>query len=355
MFGARHSVSLGQSGLTETSHKGWSETNEEKEWDDFVVRNGGSIFHSWAWRRVLESGGSKPFYLVCHDSKGNALAVCPFFYLPGKHLRYLDSLPDSHLAGPVIDGKAANPSQIMSSLRKSVRFSPFNPVVAMRIRAYREQEVQPLVGLGFPYSITHGLYLLDLSEKPPEHIWGNGFNKHDRQAVKYYEQNGTEFGFAQTEGDYAQYVKLHKGSTIFSRMRVHSPDRADFVSRMRHSVGDRLKVALAKMNGEVIAGVSILCEPENSAMHFAIVRYSRENNIHSRVTYLYWKAINWASEQGFRHLDFGAYSIPKGSNPTHPFFKLRERFESTIVPRYEFLLPTSNRVYSIARKISKVL
>jgi hypothetical protein len=225
----------------------------------------------------------------------------------------------------------------------------------MHIRAHKDQVIQPLIGLGFPYSITHGLYVLDLKEKSPEHIWSNGFNKHDRQAVKHYEQLGAEFGFARNDSDYAEYVKLLKGSTIFFRVRVHSPEREDFVSRMRRFAGDRLKVALGKIGGEVIAGVSMLFEPENSTIHFAIVRYSRENNIHSRVTYLYWKAINWASEKGYRYIDFGAYSIPKSSNPTHPFFKLRERFESTIVPRYQFVLPTSTRVYSIAKKISNVL
>jgi hypothetical protein len=330
----------------------WSEAQDPTEWDDFVKKHHGSIFHLWAWKRVLESDGSRSLYLACRDESGKIVAVCPFFYKSGRRLLYLDSLPDSHTAGPILESTNRS-GKILSSLSKSVKFSPFNPVIAMQIRTHRREIIEPLTKLRFPNETTHSLFVVNLTARPPEHIWNNGFKKHDRQAVKHYEQQGTQFGFARDDSDYSAYAELQKGSTIFFRSVVHSPERAEFLARMRAYAGDRVKVAIAKKDAQIIAGVSLLCEPENSTVHFAIVRYLRENNIHSRVTYLYWRAINWAADEGYRFVNLGSYSYAKSSLPDHPFSKLRERFEAEAVPRYQFVLPIS-RAYAIARKIGRV-
>src|ERR1039457_6260452 len=112
----------------------WSETTDKTEWDGFAAQNGGSIFQSWRWRKVLESLGSRPLYLTCRDGKGTLLAICPFFYQKaGRRLLYLESLPLSHMAGPIIGRQAGNVQEIMESLRQTVRFSIANPVVSLKV------------------------------------------------------------------------------------------------------------------------------------------------------------------------------------------------------------------------------
>lgn len=338
-------------------HVKWSETNDSKEWDDFVVQNGGSTFHLWSWRKVLESDDSRPLYLACRDARGEILAVCPFFYRGGRHLLYLDSLPDSLMAGPIIGSRTANPTQIIASLRNAVRFSPFNPVVAMRIRVHQKPVIQSMLSLGFRHdAITHGLLLLDLQEKTPEHIWNNGFQKHDRRAVKFFEQKSASFGIAKDESDYHDYLSLARGSLW------HPNDSSEFLaarlSKMRLNLGDKLIVTLATFENEVIAGLPVLCDTANSTVHLGIVRFSSLRNIHepmANVTYINWKVVNWAFEHGFRHVDFGSYSIAESSNVEHPFYKLRGRFELVSVPWYRFTLPTSRISLPVARRINRVL
>jgi hypothetical protein len=334
----------------------WSETEDSKEWDDFVAQNGGSIFHTWPWRRVIERNDARPLYLACRDSGGKVIAVCPFLYTAGRHLLYLESLPDSHMAGPVMSGQAMDISKVISSLPKSVRFSPFNPVIAMKVRVHQQRIIQQMIALGFQYEVKDGLFILDLHEKTLEHIWNNGFSKHDRQAVKYHERLGSVFEFAKSEGDYIDYLTLQKGST---RRRKY---RADFLSKMRLSMGDRLKVAVATLEGKVIAGFPMLCDPVNSMIHLAVwvtvapytgaIRRSAVKNIHSPVIFVNWKTINWAYEHGFRYVSFGGDRA--SSSPKSPFHVLTERFEATFVPAYRFTLPTSRLSYSIAKGIAQV-
>jgi hypothetical protein len=330
------------------SRFGWAETQDGMEWDDFVTKTHGSIFHLWAWRKVLESDGSKPLYLACRDEKGRILAVCPFFYRSGRRLLYLDSLPDSNAAGPIIDNQVSDVREIIVSLRKSVRFTPFNPVAAMRIRTIRREVIEPMLGSGFKYEVMHGLLTIDLQEETPEEIWSHGFEKHDRQAVKYYEQNGKGFGLSSEEDDYRNYLALQRGST------THSEDLAAFVSKLRQNLGDDLKVASVALGNEVVAGVLMLCDRPSSAIHLSIMRFSPTKNIHSAVTYLNWGAANWARKNGFRYVDLGSYPVEATSGPGHHFYKLRMRFKAALVLRYHFILPTSTLSYSIVKRISRV-
>lgn len=308
-----------------------------------MARNRGSIFHEWSWRKVLESTNSKPLYLACHDAEGKLLAVCPFFYRKGRrHLTYLLSLPLSPMAGPIISDQVTNISQIMESLRKSVRFSPFNPVVSMQIVVHQQPMIQSLIACGYHYDMADGLFILDLQEKPPDHIWSNEFQKHDRQAVKYYERQDSWFGFARHEHDYTDYLALHEESIMRGKERPLIPP--EFLSRMRSNVGERLKVALVTLEDKLAAGLSMICDPANATVHLRSIGYARTKNIHSPVIYIDWKTINWAFENGFRYVSFG----PTSTKPTDAVRRLKERFGGSYVPRYRFTLSTSGIAYSFA-------
>jgi len=326
----------------------WSETEDEHEWEKFVNQNGGSVFHTWSWRRVLESVKLRPFYAACRDSDGAILAVCPFFYRQGKVLRYLDSLPDSNNAGPIIGDQSINIAMLLTSLRKSVRFTPLSPVVAMRIRTRQSELIEALVDLGFQHTKTQ-VFVVDLQKTDPLHIWSTGFLKHDRQAVKHYEGMNAAFTFARNEDDYTEYLSLENG--------VHYTRRNECIqllNRMRTHMGNQLRVALVSLEGKVIAGASMLCHPPSSTLCLKMTLFNHPpRKIHSPVTYLNWKVINWARENGFRYVEFGSFSYDPDNQLHFHSSRLKTRFEVSPVPRYEFILPTSDTYYSIARRLSR--
>jgi len=331
------------------SYVKWSETKDGKEWDEFVTNNAGSFFHTWAWRKVLESKDSRPLYMVCRDSEGGILAACPFVRIAGTRLRYLDSLPDSFMAGPVISRRESNTSGIVQSLLKSIKFSPFNTIAQVQIRAHQQEIVTPMISFGFKFKILYGLFIADLDAKPPEHIWSNGFLKHDRQAVKFYEQQGSAFRFASHESDYADYLALNEGPTF------HPYNQPDFFSKMRSKLGDRFRVALVDFQGKVIAGLVIFCDPGMSTIHLATMRYLTVKNIHSPVTYMNWEIVKWAAEQGFRYVDFGLWLAEHVSDPSHFAYKMKSRFEVEFIPSYVFATHPFGRAYSIAKRLNRLM
>jgi len=287
--------------------------------------------------------------MAYRDGEGNILAVCPFIGKVGKRFLHLDSLPDSPMAGLLVDTNLKSISEAIESLRKSVKFSPIHPVAAFHIKAHRQEIVRPMISLGFPYKSDYGLLLADLREVPLEHIWGNGFGKHDRQAVKYYDQRGSGFRFASSESDFADYLALEEGPTW------NPHDRPDFLSRMRLNLGDRLKVAVVTIEGRMVAGLIAISDPGSSTVHLATMRYSPVRNIHSPVTYVNWKMIEWALDQGFRFVDFGVWLAAHSVDTTHFAYKLKRRFELSFIPRYEFNLRPSGMAYSVARSINRLV
>ena len=276
------------------------------------------------------------------------MAICPFFYRKGgRRLLYLESLPTSHMSGPVISAQATNTSQILESLRKSVRFSPFNPVISLKIRTDQQSIIQPMTALGFEHT-EDVLFILDLHEMTADYIWKNGFQKHDRQAVKYYEQQASAFGFARDEVEYTDFWALYHES--LQRKGVSSRS-LDFLSAMRTNFGEQFRVAVVSFEGKPIAAQSLICDPRNSIVQFTMGGYSRTKNIHSPAVYLNWKIITWASENGFRYINFG----PATLNPKDLVHKFKQKFCGKFTTRYTFTVPASGIPYSFARRVGRKL
>jgi hypothetical protein len=331
----------------------WTETSDNKEWDEFVIRNGGSFFHLWSWRNVLEESGAKAKYLVCRDAGGNVVGACPFLDLPGKSFHHLVSLPDSRTAGPLLDGRV-NAPEILGALPKSVKFSISSPVVAMKIKTHLDQIIAPMRALGFPYEATRGLYILDLEAKTLEDVWNDGFKKHDRQAVKYYEQKSA-FGFTKNYGD---FLALSRPTAKYTFEMIDQM-QVGFIKTMKAVLGDLLEVALVTgSDGAALAGLILQLDASDSptrGVHLQSIRHAAPRNIHSVVTSVNWAVVSWAYKNGFRYVDFGAYPIDKSSDPTHPFYALKTKFKIRVAPRFIFTVPTSNLSYSIARRINQVV
>lgn len=333
----------------------WTEVVDSHEWDTFVAKSGGSVFHLWSWRRVLEDSGTVARYLVCRNPSGSILAACPFISRSGRRLLYLDSLPDSFTAGPVIGAQVNAISQIIKSLRRSVNFSRVKPTAAMVIKTHQRRVIESIQELGSKEEATHVLFFLDLDRTTPEHIWNHGFGKHDRQAVKYYDGLAS-FGFA---NDGTRYVTLMRPDWKLYRFHKLKLFQPEFISRMQALLQDRLKIAeVMDSRGNVLAGSLMLLDPQDSpnpTVHLLAIKHNPSNNIHSVITYIDWKALCWARDHGFKHVDFGSYPISLSSNPSHPYYRFMKRFEITPCPRYVFYIPVSGVSYSLARVIGKIV
>jgi hypothetical protein len=225
----------------------------------------------------------------------------------------------------------------------------------MRIKTHQEQVAKSMLDLGFPSDTERGLFVLNLQDGVLDDIWKNGFGKHDRQAVKFYERLAT-FGFAGSGHDYLALTRPSWRTYQFELLELPHPD---FISKMKAILGDRIEIALATdSSGVALAGFLMLLDHPgslNPGVHMLAIKHTPSRNIHSVVTFINWKAASWAYQHGFRYVDFGTYPIAESSNPTNKFHKLKERFRIVLVPRYRFTLPLSGVSFSITKRVSRTL
>ncbi|MDA4114490.1 MAG: GNAT family N-acetyltransferase [Thaumarchaeota archaeon] len=246
-----------------------------------------------------------------------------------------------------MDGQPGDIPEIIGSMSKSVTPSIRNPVVSLQFRVHQQAMIQPLLGAGMRHDVRQGLSILSLVSKPREYIWNNEFGKHDRQAVKYYDDRGASFTFAQSESDFIEYQALHHETMSRAGER---PRPREFFSRMQSNLGEKFKVGLITFEGKLIAGFAMICDPRTSTVYLGLnIGYTRVRNIHSSMLYLNWKIVNWASENDFRVINFGITE----SDHNDPNHKMKEKFGSEFVPVYRFILPTSRITYSVGKTIDR--
>jgi serine/alanine adding enzyme len=321
----------------------WSRTEDRSEWDDFVTKNRGSIYHSWAWRLALQSSGLKPLYMACRDNRGNLTAICPFMYVKKRGRLYvLHSLPHGHMAGPLISTETTNVAEVIEPLRRSVKFSIFNPVVAMTLKVHQQPIVTCLDKLGFAREATGGLFILDLLSKTTADIWVQEFGKEERYNVEYFEKGGSSFELASQESDYERFLSiLHESQ----RHQGYDPLPRQFLSSLRSNFGDKFRVALIASRNETVAAVGFFCDTSNSVVHWVYVGYSRVRSSRSfkpplTVVFAGWNLVNWASKNGFRYFDFG----PTDPNPSDPRHQVKKKFGAEWTDRYVFTMPIQSRL-----------
>jgi CelD/BcsL family acetyltransferase involved in cellulose biosynthesis len=327
----------------------WSQAEDGKEWDDFVSRNGGSVFHTWAWKSVRESAEHRSLYLLCRNGEGQIVAACPFSYRrTRRYLFYLESLHASPIGGPIVESKLVDPSEAIKMLQKSVKFTMRNPVVSLQLRVHQQPLVQTLAGMGYHDDHSQGLFVLDLESKSLVDIWSKGFEKHDRQAVKFYEGHGSTMTFASNEDDLLNYVSLHQETM---RRVGELPKTMEHFIRMQSHLDERLKIALVTYDNKLIAGFTMICDAKSSTVYLGLnIGYSKMKNMHSPMIFINWRLVNWASENGFRFVNFGRTD----ANSNDPIHRIKQRFSSEFVPVHRFVLPTSVS-YSVVKSIDRII
>ena len=328
----------------------WMEAADSKEWDDFVSQNRGSVFHRWSWRKVIESEGFKPYYLVCRSSDGAPVALCPYVLASGRRFFHLTTLPDTFLGGPIVMCGERNLREILGTLPRAVRFSVMRPITTMHTVTHLADVADSMKSLGFEFRLDDfGLLMTDLEKHQPDHVWSNGFNKHDRQAVKHYDSQGAVFKFSADPNDFADYISLEAGAN-WSLL-----DRGDFFQSVERFLPDSLKVCSIQVQGKMIAALLVFNDPSIMTVHLMGMRYRRGRNIHSSVTFANWRILDWASSKRYRFVNFGPWLGLHVVDSAHYAYKLKRRFEADFYPRFHFVLRPQGITYSLARIVNKVL
>ena len=293
---------------TAVAIRGFEESISSK-WDEYVVGHpSGSLFHSTAWKRVVERCfGFESRYLFAEED-GRIRGVLPLFLVRNiLQGRSLISTPYAVYGGPCADD-----AQLESALRANAR----QMAEKERVQYLELREQRPIPDQGF---LTKELYVtfdLELPESADQ--LQRIFPRDTRYMIRKAQKNGLQAVVDNREIDtfYEVYSRsFHNlGTPVFSK-RLFQIILEEF--------GEQCELTTVWREGKALASVLSFRFKDWILPYFggSLVegRQFAANN------FMYWEVMKRALEMGVRYFDFGRSKLGSGSYAFKTQWNMRER------------------------------
>lgn len=350
----RHGVQRSKSGSLSGIRV--EEEVDSLEWDRFVASNpGGTLFHTFAWRGIIQKQGLRPLYLAAKDSQGDIVGLYPLFLTPmfSGLAQGLVSLPFCHVGGPLLD-RRAHP-KVLSALMNSLRWEGLVKRVLVISTTVKDPWIcDALSNRGASISSNSGIFEVDLHERPLDQIWASVFTDRDgqRKKIRKLEKLGFISTLARDTTDLPKFYELYARTV---RRAGGLPRPYSLISDIWSAFHPKyFKILLVRWRESVMAGAGFFCYPEKATLYLYYAAYSERLQGFPGALLLFatWKVLEWARDNGYRRVDFG--TTP--ADPADGKFRFKSQFGGKFVRRYAIkhaLLPVP--ALSLLRKANRVI
>lgn len=269
-----------------------------KEWDAFVSGHPeATAYHQYGWKGIIEQGfGHKAHYLAVRDSEGTVLGILPLFHMKSLLFgKFLISVPFVNYGGIVCNAPGAATTLLKEAERLKIGLKAGH--VELRHVACRPDPLP---------TRRHKVTMILPLAADVDAQW-RGFNAKLRNQIRKGEKSDLTCITGQEEllDDFYQ---------VFARnMRdlgtpVHGKP---FFRNILNTFPETTRVFAVRLNGKTVAAAIALWFKETLEVPWASsIRKYRPlcpNDL------LYWEAIKFAIERGFRHFDFGRSTPNEGT------------------------------------------
>lgn len=276
------------------------------EWDEFVLSSeDATVYHQIGWKHVIEGAfGHKPYYLMAKED-GKVKGILPLFLIKSRIFgSSLVSLPFVDYGGVTAKSKETAKKLISAA----IEIAKENKVDYLELRDIKQMEDERLL-----VKKTKVSFILPLNPNPEiilkKVLHQNKRNK-IRKANKYL---NVSIGKGEEE--------ILKCNKVFSKaMReLGTPIYPkQFIRNIVETFPDQTVIFLANFEGKVIgAKLAFLFK---DVMIFLLHYSIREFFKFAPNDFLYWTAIKYACENGYKTCDFGRCTLDSGT------FEFKKKF-----------------------------
>jgi hypothetical protein len=322
----------------------WERLNEKSQ--------DGGFYHTMQWKKVLErSFGGDSMYLIAYEGS-EPVALCPLFKHSRKGLKALGPPPATDSGNIVVEGAEKNDlmraiikttaslareNRCAYLILKSIKLEAFETLRDACMEKYRNT---------FPYPVD-GELVLDLEQFPPSKIWDDVFNSRDsqRKYIRRFEKAGFQFREANSTKDLDTFYQYYSANLEHIGVKPFDREHFDILhDECRHQ---DIRVNLLEREGEVAGGILALLHPQTGNMYLRYMALNRkiQSTYHPPFA-MYWEAINYAFEQGYRKVHFGTNTKDDKDISYH----IKKGFGCHYVDHYADLVPL-NRVYAMVNNL----
>lgn len=269
------------------------------EWDEYVQNNNYSnIYHQIRWKNIIENTfGHKGYYLMAKDN-GTVRGLLPLFsinsFLFG---RYLISLPFLDRAGVIAD----NPQIANLLCDKAIAMAQQTQVDFLEMRNQGQINHVDLI------TATPKVNFVLSSELAADILWKKVLQKNVKNKVRKAWKKGVYIDIGSSE----QYINdFYNVYCIHMRYLGTPVYPHKYFLNIFNEFSDKIIIILAKHKDKIIGGKIVLAF--KNTLYF-ISQYSlrKYNEFHPN-NLLYWTAIEYASQNGYKFCDMGRSNIDSG-------------------------------------------
>jgi len=300
--GVTHHENEGARKTADSPVIGQLQPNEEAAWDAYVSTHPeGTIYHTLSWRAVMQRAlGHKPYYLRTRNESGGISGIFPIFLIHGIFGKHLVSVPLRDRGGPLCDHPQAGRLLIERALEIKKETGAQTLMIKFPA-AHCGAWLKELGAVEQRHWVTTSVPL----EQGPEGIWNDVLRSPTRRAVKKAASSGLQVSWSQQESDLKDFYRLF----LMTRRQLGIPPYTwKFFQAMYGGLVPRglQRLLLVKKDGRSVAGLIVFLsgkEVISAYMGYDVnITEMRPNDI------LFWEAIRWSAEAGYRSFYFGADS-----------------------------------------------
>lgn len=201
----------------------------------------------------------------------------------------------------------------------------------------------------FPCS-DEGDLVVDLAVTPPEKIW-NAFssNKGQRKKIRRFDDHGFELIEVKTNDELKLFYSYYEENTRYiggnPRPYSHFSDLWNYLS------SDEMRITLLRKDSTVAGGFLMFMYRPRNTVYSAFVSLNRNlPTTYHPSYYLYWDLINWAWENNYERISFGAQQ----RDETNSRYRIKKEFGAQFYPIYSGIIPL-RKIFSMGIKYKKIL
>lgn len=266
----------------------------------------GSFFLWYEWLKVIEESlGLTPFHLVVRK-EANIIGGIPNFAEPIKKLplQWLISLPQGQGGFLITTDKRSTLQALLSEIDRICKEHGF---VAHRIITSDLQHAQYanyLKKLGYSLHIGGCRFIIDLRRSYPE--IESSFSSARRYDVRKLRSDIEVEDMVISEGTLKLFYNIYRKTM----QRVEgSALPFDFFQKMLQHVGDQIKLFMAKVGGEYMAGFLYCLDQNKLIIHHYLGASRGEYQSFKPNIALHVHTIKWGIQAGYHFYDMGGSSF----------------------------------------------
>lgn len=271
---------------------------DRDEWNSFIERNDGPVYDHWGWGAAVSSYGHDRWHLVARDRETGAIAAA----IPLTHVK--SRLFGSQLLSPafaergsiVVDETAPSTGVGALLLKRTKHLADELDVDVLSLRGSQHSG-------GDDFTLENQYVTFQVSTgRGREAIWADVSDSRQRQIDQAATNDSLQFRIGDSVDDLRTYYQLY-----LETMRGHGspPHSFEFFKILWEHLYDagNLRLSLLFQDGDLINGMIDLSVGSTVYQWGVVNEYARRDL--NGGSFLLWKSLEWAAENGYETYEFG--------------------------------------------------